>query len=568
MIYPFPFSAIVGQDGLKKALMLIAVDSGIGGLLISGSRGSAKSTAVRALGSLIPNSPFVDIPLGATEEMVTGTLDLDHALSESGVRFKPGLLAKADRGVLYVDEVNLLPDHLVDLLLDVSASGTNIVERDGVSHHHSARFLLVGTMNPDEGELRPQLLDRFGLMVEMEQIYSLEQRMEIVNKRLEYDSDPEKFIQANKGVLQNLQNQLTGARNRVAEVKVDRPACESIAARCASANVEGLRADIVMRRAAIAHAALRESTRVTQDDLDAVEELVLAHRRRNQPETGKSSSSSGGSSGSGPTRGTPEETKSSIQGSWGAMPTVTTEALSGRVLPFDSPAPAMSLTGLHPNTGKRGQGNFHSTRYIPVQETKKRRVDWFRSLLSMKDQNPGQRSKRELQYRYAIIGKIDLDLVLLDTSASTLSGQGLGHAKGVIAALSRQGYVNRRHLGIISFGNNQVKTLLYPQRSPKNISLLLDTVPAGGGTPILSALDVTENLLFRHRVKTMNCNLYLITDGRLDASAANRAIWRDYPVTLVDIESGRVKLEMARNFAHHIHANYVHISSLPRSTLH
>ena len=143
MIYPFPFSAIVGQDGLKKALMLIAVDSGIGGLLISGSRGSAKSTAVRALGSLIPNSPFVDIPLGATEEMVTGTLDLDHALSESGVRFKPGLLAKADRGVLYVDEVNLLPDHLVDLLLDVSASGTNIVERDGVSHHHSARFLLL-----------------------------------------------------------------------------------------------------------------------------------------------------------------------------------------------------------------------------------------------------------------------------------------------------------------------------------------------------------------------------------------------------------------------------------------
>lgn len=189
----FPFAALVAQDALQQALLLAAIDPSLGGVLVSGPRGTAKSTAARGLAELLPEGQFVTLPLSASDEQVTGTLDLAHALAENGVRFRPGLLARAHLGVLYVDEVNLLADGLVDTLLDVAASGVNIVERDGVSHAHDARFVLVGTMNPEEGELRPQLLDRFGLMVELENCFDAAQRERIVKARLAFDLDPDAF---------------------------------------------------------------------------------------------------------------------------------------------------------------------------------------------------------------------------------------------------------------------------------------------------------------------------------------------------------------------------------------
>jgi magnesium chelatase subunit I len=189
----FPLSAVVGADDLKLALYLTAIDPKIGGVLIEGPRGMAKSTLARGLADLLASGQFVTLPLGATEERLVGTLDLDAALSEGRAQFSPGVLAKADGGVLYVDEVNLLPDHLVDLLLDVAASGTNLVERDGISHRHSARFVLIGTMNPEEGELRPQLLDRFGLNVALSGHTAPTERGQIIRRRLDFDSDPQAF---------------------------------------------------------------------------------------------------------------------------------------------------------------------------------------------------------------------------------------------------------------------------------------------------------------------------------------------------------------------------------------
>ncbi|MBW6128305.1 AAA family ATPase, partial [Pseudomonas aeruginosa] len=195
----YPLSAVVAADELKLALCLAAVDPAIGGVLIEGPRGMAKSTLARGVAELLPAGEFVTLPLGASEERIVGSLDLDAALGEGRARFSPGVLAKADGGVLYVDEVNLLPDHLVDLLLDVAASGVNLVERDGISHRHPARFVLIGTMNPEEGELRPQLLDRFGLNVRLDTQPPPAERAEIIRRRLAFDADPQAFVERWEG---------------------------------------------------------------------------------------------------------------------------------------------------------------------------------------------------------------------------------------------------------------------------------------------------------------------------------------------------------------------------------
>ena len=217
----FPLSAVVGADDLKLALYLTAIDPKIGGVLIEGPRGMAKSTLARGLADLLASGQFVTLPLGATEERLVGTLDLDAALSEGRAQFSPGVLAKADGGVLYVDEVNLLPDHLVDLLLDVAASGTNLIERDGISHRHSAKFVLIGTMNPEEGELRPQLLDRFGLNVALSGHTAPAQRGQIIRRRLDFDSDPQRFCAEWESQQQSLRERCQTARSTLASIPLD-----------------------------------------------------------------------------------------------------------------------------------------------------------------------------------------------------------------------------------------------------------------------------------------------------------------------------------------------------------
>ncbi|MEA5154945.1 putative cobaltochelatase [Raineyella sp.] len=314
----YPFSAVVGSDDMRLALVLTTISPAIGGVLVRGEKGTAKSTTVRALAELLPaqqvisdcrfgcdplapdprcpDGPhgadpmattrparLVELPVGATEDRVIGSLDLEQALGTGRVRYEPGLLADANRGLLYVDEVNLLHDHLVDLLLDAAAMGRNTVERDGVSISHAARIVLVGTMNPEEGELRPQLLDRFGLTVEVAAPRDPALRAEVVRRRLAYDQDPDAFAATYDTEQQATRARLAAARERLDRVLLGDRALLKIAEICAAFEVDGMRADIVTARAAAAHAAWNGRDRVTKDDLRAAARLALPHRRRRNP---------------------------------------------------------------------------------------------------------------------------------------------------------------------------------------------------------------------------------------------------------------------------------------------
>lgn len=314
----YPFSAIVGQDEMKLALLIAAVDPGIGGVMVFGDRGTGKSTAVRALAALLPSlpavrgcpfhcdpsadrtlcpagcassgaevemipTPVIDLPLGATEDRVVGSLDLERALTRGEKRFEPGLLAKAHRGFLYIDEVNLLEDHLVDLLLDVAASGENVVEREGLSVRHPARFVLVGSGNPEEGELRPQLLDRFGLSVEVVTPRELKDRIEVVRRRDAFDRDPNAFVAAWSAADRETCRRIEGARSRLWQVDVPDEVLETGSRLCLAIGADGLRGELTLMRAARAVAALDQDAAVSSDHLHRVAPMALRHRLRRSP---------------------------------------------------------------------------------------------------------------------------------------------------------------------------------------------------------------------------------------------------------------------------------------------
>jgi len=315
----YPFSAIVGQEKMKKALLLNAVNPKIGGVLIKGEKGTAKSTAVRALANLLPDievvegcpygcSPrdeammcascrekggqaprafrkmrVVELPISSTEDKVVGTLDIEHAIKKGEKKFEPGILAEANRNILYVDEVNLLNDHIVDVLLDAAAMGVNNVEREGVSYSHPANFILVGTMNPEEGELRPQLLDRFGLCVEIEGIRDPATRMEIVAKRIAYEADPTAFAAKCREGDALLRDKIVHAKEILGKVSVSDAMLRLIVDICIDMQVDGHRADLAMIKAASAIAALDARSEVTDADVKEAAELVLRHRMRRKP---------------------------------------------------------------------------------------------------------------------------------------------------------------------------------------------------------------------------------------------------------------------------------------------
>ncbi|MCT4644755.1 MAG: AAA family ATPase [Carboxylicivirga sp.] len=279
----FPFSAIVGQEKMKKALLLNLVNPKIGGVLIKGEKGTAKSTMVRSLTDVFEGKSVVELPIGATEDKVTGTLDIEHAIKHGEKKFEPGVLAKAHENILYVDEVNLLEDHIVDVLLDVSAMGVNMVEREGISHSHPSQFVLIGTMNPEEGDLRPQLLDRFGLAVDVQGEHDVESRIDVIKSRLAFEESPQDFVDLYQKEQDALMQTLSNARVLLPQVQFDEKLYELIATISTTLGVDGHRADIIMVKTALAHAAFNNRTEVTKDDIYSAAELVLPHRMRRLP---------------------------------------------------------------------------------------------------------------------------------------------------------------------------------------------------------------------------------------------------------------------------------------------
>jgi magnesium chelatase subunit I len=316
----FPFTAIVGQDDLKLSLLLCVIDPSIGGVMVMGHRGTGKSTAVRALADLLPHVervegcpyncdpdnpssdcphcatleisdlngvdtpvPVVDLPLGATEDRVVGSLDVERALVEGVQSFAPGLLARANRGFLYIDEVNLLEDHLVDLLLDVAASGVNVVEREGISIRHPAKFVLVGSGNPEEGDLRPQLLDRFGLHARIKTISDIKERVEIVKRRRAYDFDPQSFYDDWQPEQKQLREKISAAQEKLPRVHLTNAAIEAAAELCVALEVDGHRGELTLCRAAVALAAFNQQRYARPNDIANVATLALQHRLRKDP---------------------------------------------------------------------------------------------------------------------------------------------------------------------------------------------------------------------------------------------------------------------------------------------
>jgi len=319
MALTFPFSAIVGQDDMKLAIVLTAIDPTIGGVLVFGDRGTGKSTAVRALAALLPKMravtacrygcdpqdarcpeclaaagtnpkpsqlvgvPVVDLPLGATEDRVVGALDLERALSQGVKAFEPGLLARANRGYLYIDEVNLLEDHLVDLLIDVAASGENVVEREGLSVRHPARFVLIGSGNPEEGELRPQLIDRFGLSVEVKTPNTLQERVDVVKRRDAFEQDPQAFAAEWEKEDDAVRKRIVAGRKRLAKLQIPDGTRDFAARLCIALGIDGLRGDLTLVRAARALAALQGDKTVGRTHLQRVAPSALRHRLRRNP---------------------------------------------------------------------------------------------------------------------------------------------------------------------------------------------------------------------------------------------------------------------------------------------
>ena len=494
---PFPFSAVVGQEQAKLALQLAAVDPGIGGVLLRGEKGSAKTTLARGLAALMGDAPFVELPLGATEDRLVGSIDVAAALAGGEVAFRSGLLADSHGGVLYVDEVNLLADHLVDTLLDVAASGVNRVERDGIAHQHDARFVLVGSMNPEEGELRPQLLDRFGLCVEVRAPLDPADRAEIVRRRLAFDRGDD------HGPAGPGDPALAARLLQVRPADAPDELLSQAAAIALAAGVEGLRADLVLCRAAAAHAALAGRAVAGTEDLRAVAPMAIAHRSRRSPfdppvmdrdrlQEAVDEALEGPHTGGTPTDGTSTDV--------GGKPEAATDTGDGFVSDSSPPRPMPQGRVLSvpapPRTGQAEAQRGRAVRDVPLEQRPERPVSvvaTVRRAVADGRIEDGARSalpagKDDLRVAVRSRPKGFLVILTVDTSASMGAAERAEAATGSVLGLLADAYQRRDQVCMVTFGAGRAETVLPPTGSTEVARRRLQSLHTGGTTPLAAGL--------------------------------------------------------------------------------
>jgi magnesium chelatase subunit D len=566
----YPFTAVVGQDEYKLALKLAAICPQIGGVLVSGPRGCAKSTLARGFSNILPDntSLFVNLPLGTTEEMLIGSLNLQKVMQDQNISFRPGLLHKAHGGVLYVDEVNLLSDHLVDVLLDVASSGVNTIERDGISESHPSEFILLGTMNPDEGDLRPQLLDRFGLFVELKSHFTSKERVSIVSLRDEFDRNPAVFIEQYLSSEQEQMQQIVKAKALLPEVTCSMSLRELIAQKCSDAQVEGLRADIVWFKSACAHAASHQRQQVTEEDINAVEALVLAHRRKNTPSNPPSRSSESNFSKPPPKDNEQADNNNAAQGEWGKMDavhqpidhTLKTALEAFDTLP-DSHSKTISQRSLLGSTLRNTTSHCLSSYGHASSTLSSPSINWVKTIIK----NLGLSAIESVIYKPYKTSQSVVNLVLLDTSASVLHGQAFSKAKAIMVSLSERAYLNREFLSLLGFGNQSVDLLLPLMKSPKDISSYIDNIRAGGGTPLRDALIEAsdyQNKITQQLPQSSFRNT-IITDGKTKQCFDGLNLLGK--TTVIDVEQSQVRRGRSKALADILSADYFHLDVISTS---
>ncbi|MEL5960094.1 putative cobaltochelatase [Streptomyces sp. CLV115] len=648
----FPFTAVVGQQDLQLALLLNSVAPNIGGVLVRGEKGTAKSTAVRALSALLPEvdvvsgcrfscapgSPdpacpdgphepgtgvsrdarMVELPVGASEDRLVGALDIERALAEGVKAFEPGLLADAHRGILYVDEVNLLHDHLVDLLLDAAAMGASYVEREGVSVRHAARFLLVGTMNPEEGELRPQLLDRFGLTVEVAASRETDQRVEVVRRRLAYDDDPAGFAAGWADEEDALRARIVAARALLPEVRLGDSALRQIAATCAAFEVDGMRADIVMARTATALAAWAGRTDVLAEDVRRAALLALPHRRRRNPfdapgldedklddtleqngggddDPDPDGPGGGGRPPQGDGPGTPPAPEGGADDA--PAPSVPEQGREqgqgqpsggGERQPVGATEPFRTKMLSVPGLGEGAAGRRSRARTEHGRTTGARRPQGALTKLhlaaTVQAAAPHQRS-RGRSGRGLVVRRDDLrqatregregNLVLfvVDASGSMAARQRMAAVKGAVLSLLLDAYQRRDKVGLITFRGRDAEVALPPTSSVDAAAARLELLPTGGRTPLAAGLLKAHEVLRVERLRDPSRRplLVVVTDGRatggpdpvaLASRAARLHEAQGTASVVVDCESGPVRLGLAGSLARDLGGGAVTLEEL------
>ena len=648
----FPFTAVVGMDDLQLALILAAISPAIGGVLIRGEKGTAKSTAVRALTEILPSvevvegcrfscdparpdptcpdgphdnvnavarpARLVELPVGATEDRVLGSLHLERALSEGVTVYEPGLLATAHRGLLYVDEVNLLHDHLVDVLLDAAAMGQATVERDSVSITHPARFVLVGTMNPEEGELRPQLLDRFGLTVDVVASRDPAVRVEVMRARLTYEADPAAFVAKYAATQAELSERIVKAQARLADVILTDAALRQIAEICASFDVDGMRADLVTARTAVAHAAWSGRTVVEVEDVRAAAKLALPHRKRRNPfdapgldddqleeainnstppEPDPDDDPDGGPEGGPDGGGSPDQdpqdhgsddTEQTPPEGAPAGPAPTGQVASSSE-PFKARLLSVQGTGAGV-AGRRSRALTDAGRVVGDRARVGRESGRPHLLATLRTAAPHQVARgrsgpglavRASDVRLGVREGREGNLVLfcVDASGSMGTKKRMGEVKTAIVSLLLDAYQRRDTVGLVTFAGAEATVALPPTGSVETAVRRLESLPTGGRTPLAEGLLRASDVLRIAAIRDPRRRplLVLVTDGRATAGdkafakAKQAAGWiaqQGIASVVVDCEPRRgVRLGLAAELAADLGAEYLDLGEVAAGNL-